>query len=238
MEHKNFRFCKKCTVMETRLEYYKCVKFALVALLVLPSRKAGLLRRRTGTHMTKRSLVSVMTHRWHYKSGLSRSRPPRRPFLVRNGILRAEGVILIKNVCQGASGGDIFRAIKSAPVRCVSESDLHPFLQFNMMHPTITGTRRILGFTHPDVRVNRILRYPQLTLLIDEMLSVVPKDFSQCLIAMVYDPSWDMLKHLIIASVCSLEPRDVTCYFELALINARIEQFPRANAVGCLFHWK
>ncbi|KAE9026238.1 hypothetical protein PR001_g12245 [Phytophthora rubi] len=47
-----------------------------------------------------------------------------------------------------------------------------------------------------------------------------------------------IIKNLIIVSNRRLESRDVTCDFELALINAVINQFPRANVVDCLFHWK
>lgn len=35
-----------------------------------------------------------------------------------------------------------------------------------------------------------------------------------------------------------LDPENVTCDFELALINAVTDQFPTVNVVGCLFHWK
>lgn len=169
------------------------------------------------------------------------------------GIPRTKGVTIIKNVRQGATGGDGFRAIESAPLRCVSELNPRPFLQFSICTPPPSEW---LAFAHPDLVCN--LRYPQLTLFINETFSVVPKGSSQCLIAMVYDTSvdvylplyyvlvdtkkqdtyWRVLEQLIIASDRMLEPRDVTCDFELALIKAVIEQFPRANIVGCLFHWK
>ncbi|ETM35290.1 hypothetical protein L914_17774 [Phytophthora nicotianae] len=52
------------------------------------------------------------------------------------------------------------------------------------------------------------------------------------------DVYWRVLNELIILSNRQLEPNNVTCDFEVALINAVLEQFPRANLVGCLFHWK
>ncbi|ETK90458.1 hypothetical protein L915_05783 [Phytophthora nicotianae] len=50
--------------------------------------------------------------------------------------------------------------------------------------------------------------------------------------------NWRVLNELIILSNRQLEPENVTCDFEVALINAVLDQFPRANLVGCLFHWK
>ncbi|EGZ15863.1 hypothetical protein PHYSODRAFT_508713 [Phytophthora sojae] len=49
---------------------------------------------------------------------------------------------------------------------------------------------------------------------------------------------WRVLNELVILSNRQLEPEHVTGDFESALINAVLEQFPTANLVGCLFHWK
>lgn len=275
MEHKNYRFCKKRTVPETGTTYFSCVKFRTGCPARLVVKKGGTIIEKN-IHRCDQEILEEVADVRHDMSLELQDRAIK-DFAVAPGVLwqrvfdsfrtkhhpstiygiaRPSGVTIIKNVRQGATGGDIFRAIEAAPVRSISDSDPRPFLQFSMARPTTAGIQRMLCFGHPDLL--RILRYPQLTLFIDGTFSVVPKGFSQCLIAMVYDPSvdvyvpllyvlvnsksqetyWRVLEQLIMASDRQLEPRDVTCDFELALINAVIEQFPAANIVGCLFHWK
>lgn len=46
---------------------------------------------------------------------------------------------------------------------------------------------------------------------------------------------WHMFDMVTMQCDLQIEPRTVTCDFELGLLNAVREQFP---VVGCLFHWK
>lgn len=50
------------------------------------------------------------------------------------------------------------------------------------------------------------------------------------------DTYWNVLNFLVIQSGRKFETENVTCDFERALLNAIVEQFPRANIVGYLFH--
>ncbi|ETN03634.1 hypothetical protein PPTG_23761 [Phytophthora nicotianae INRA-310] len=259
MEHKNYRFCKKRTVVETGTTYFSCVKFRAGCPARLVVKKGGAIIERNA-HCCDQDILEEVAD---VRRDMSLELQDRaiKEFSVAPGVLWQrvfdETVPSItRPLSTGATGGDTFRAVEATPVRSICDSDPRPFLQFSMAHPTTTGIQRMLCFGHPDLL--RILRYPQLTLFIDGTFSVVPKGFSQCLIAMVYDPSvdvyvpllyvlvnsksqetyWRVLEQLIMASDRLLEPRDVTCDFELALINAVIEQFPTANIVGCHFHWK
>ncbi|EGZ27034.1 hypothetical protein PHYSODRAFT_419301, partial [Phytophthora sojae] len=71
-------------------------------------------------------------------------------------------VSIIKHTHKDCSGGDVFEAILTQAVRCVSDMDARAFLQFSI------------------------------TLFIDGTFAVVPKPFSQCLIVMAFEPSVDL----------------------------------------------
>ncbi|ETK73572.1 hypothetical protein L915_19514, partial [Phytophthora nicotianae] len=137
------------------------------------------------------------------------------------------------------SDGGVFETIATEPVCCASDMDPRAFLQFSVAHPTpsTTGMLQMIDLSHPDL--GRILRYPKITLFMDGTFSVVSKPFSQCLIVMAYEPAvdlylpicyvlvqnksqetyWRVLNELIILSNRQIEPQNVTCDFEVALIN-------------------
>ncbi|GMF26720.1 unnamed protein product [Phytophthora lilii] len=87
-------------------------------------------------------------------------------------------VSIVKHTRSECTCGDVFEAILSASVRCVSDQDTRSSLQFSVVYPTPTTTemQRVIGFGHPDLAL--ILRYMKINLFIDGTFSVVPKPFS------------------------------------------------------------
>ncbi|KAG3114967.1 hypothetical protein PI124_g5244 [Phytophthora idaei] len=56
--------------------------------------------------------------------------------------------------------------------------------------------------------------------------------------AITEDAYWDMVHFVVQATDQQLEPAEIVCDFEAALINALQTQFPNAIVLGCLFHMK
>ncbi|KAJ8572040.1 hypothetical protein ON010_g4794 [Phytophthora cinnamomi] len=136
-------------------------------------------------------------------------------------------VTSIKHMRREGSGSDVFETVLTDPV------------------------------PHPDLVSN--LRHPKISLFIDRIFFVVaPKSLCQCLIVVTLESVvdlyvqichvqvqgksehtyWTVLNELIILSNRQLKPQNACCDFEAALIDDVLDQFPSANLVGCLFHWK
>lgn len=278
MDHRGYSFCIKRSCPETSTVYYVCKRFRKGCKAKITVRSGAVVADGV-LHTCDEAVPQVIDVRSEMRLELQRrsvsnmATPP--PVVwqeVYDGIKRrhaaddatltiipcAPAVSIVKQTRKECTGGDVYEAILSQSVRCVSDKDPRSFLQFSVAYPTqtTTGIHRMIGFGHPDLGL--ILRYPKITLFIDGTFSVVPKPFSQCLIVMAFEPAvnlyvpicyvlaqgksqdmyWRVLNELIILSNRQLEPENVTCDFEVALINAVLEQFPRANLVGCLFHWK
>ncbi|EGZ18329.1 hypothetical protein PHYSODRAFT_332150 [Phytophthora sojae] len=279
MDHGGYSFCVKRTCPETNTIYYSCKKFREGCKARLIVRGGAVVAEKSVHNCKDEPKPEVVDVRKEMRVELQRSSitkmstPPAvlwqevyDDLTLRYGgegialkIIPAKpAVSIIKHTRKDCSGGDVFEAILTQAVRCVSDMDARAFLQFSVVHPTAAGTgmQRLIGLTHPDLA--RMLRYPKITLFIDGTFAVVPKPFSQCLIVMAFEPSvdlyvpvcyvlvqvksqetyWRVLNELVILSNRQLEPENVTCDFEPALVNAVLEQFPTANLVGCLFHWK
>ncbi|EGZ24028.1 hypothetical protein PHYSODRAFT_325182 [Phytophthora sojae] len=169
---------------------------------------------------------------------------------------KPSAVSFVKNVRRELTGGDVFRAIELEPTSLVSADDARPFLQFSYLYAQAGKHKRMVGFAHPDLL--RLLKYPKNPLFVDCTFKACPKPFSQVAIIMGFDPAfdlylpifyvllqgkeqqtyWHMLDMVIMQCDMQVDPRTVTCDFELGLINAEREQFPGVPLVGCLFHWK
>ncbi|GMF47660.1 unnamed protein product [Phytophthora fragariaefolia] len=52
------------------------------------------------------------------------------------------------------------------------------------------------------------------------------------------DSYWDMIHSIVQATDQQIEPAEIVCDFEAALMNALQIQFPNAIVLGCLFHMK
>ncbi|KAG3087443.1 hypothetical protein PI125_g18651 [Phytophthora idaei] len=114
----------------------------------------------------------------------------------------------------------------------------------------------MIGFAHPDLL--RLFKYTKTPLSIDCTFKVFPKPFSQLAIVMGYDPAydfylpifyvllpdkqqdthWHLLDNVIMQCDLQVNPRYVTCDFEMGLLNAVRQLFTGVSVVGCLFHWK
>ncbi|KAK1944553.1 hypothetical protein P3T76_004465 [Phytophthora citrophthora] len=121
----------------------------------------------------------------------------------------------------------------------------------NLNRPT-----RLIGWAHPSL-VN-LLRYHGTTIFIDGTFRCVPRSYKQCVIIMVHDRAsglyepvyyalstsrsgdsfWDIMHFIVQGTDQQLEPAEVVCDFESALIQAVQTQFPNAIIIGCLFHLK
>ncbi|ETI55988.1 hypothetical protein F443_01385, partial [Phytophthora nicotianae P1569] len=97
---------------------------------------------------------------------------------------------------------------------------------FHLSRPKANPTTkpdRIIGWAHPELR--QLLMYNGVSLFFDCTFRCVPTGFKQCMLMMVYDQE-------------KLEPCDVVCAFEMLRIQAIEKQFPIAEVIGCLFHFK
>ncbi|POM65201.1 Hypothetical protein PHPALM_19123 [Phytophthora palmivora] len=115
---------------------------------------------------------------------------------------------------------------------------------------------RILGWAHPALI--SLLRYHGTTLFVDGTFRCVPSGYAQCVVFMVHDRAsgvfvpvfyvlstsrtgdsyWDMIHFIVQATDQQIEPAEIVCAFESALMDALQTQFPNAIVLGCLFHMK
>jgi hypothetical protein len=145
--------------------------------------------------------------------------------------------------------------ISAPPLRQCSDYDERLFLQFNASVNIDQKLQKIIGFAHPDLMNN--LKFGKVHLFADCTFSCVPNGFSQCLVVMAHDKSTSVYvpifyvllqskkeetyKHALrlcaAAANDRLEVHNVTCDFEMGIINAMKDQFKKP-VVGCEFHWK
>ncbi|KAG2804716.1 hypothetical protein PC113_g24291 [Phytophthora cactorum] len=121
----------------------------------------------------------------------------------------------VKNT-RGATGQGMLRVIDTTEARFLSDEDQRTIVQFNVGLLSKSGKlRRMIGFGHLDLIL--LLRQPSISLFVDETYA---------------------LNMVMIASDRLLAPASVTCAFDLALINAALNHFPKVHIAGCLFHWE
>ncbi|KAF1791654.1 hypothetical protein GQ600_2694 [Phytophthora cactorum] len=132
-----------------------------------------------------------------------------------NAIPERQGANTVKNT-RGATGQGMLRVIDTTEARFLSDEDQRTIVQFNAGLLSKSGKlRRMIGFGHLDLIL--LLRQPSISLFVDETYA---------------------LNMVMIASDRLLAPASVTCAFELALINAALNHFPKVHIAGCLFHRK
>ncbi|OWZ04204.1 hypothetical protein PHMEG_00023929, partial [Phytophthora megakarya] len=115
---------------------------------------------------------------------------------------------------------------------------------------------RLLGWAHPVLVA--LLRYHATTLFVDGTFRCVPSGYAQCVVFMVHDRAsgvfvpvfyvlstsrtadsyWDMIHFIVQATDQQIEPAEIVCDFETALMDSLQTQFPNAIVLGCLFHMK
>ncbi|GMF39062.1 unnamed protein product [Phytophthora lilii] len=97
---------------------------------------------------------------------------------------------------------------------------------------------RLIGWAHPALVA--LLRYHGTTVFVDDTFRCVPRGFAQCVVFMVHDHAsgvsvpvsyilgtsrtadayWDMIHFVAQATDLNLEPAEVICDFEAALMNS------------------
>lgn len=145
------------------------------------------------------------------------------------------------------------------PPLSLNKNETAPFFQFHhaASHPETLGkTLRLIGWADPSLV--HLLRYCNTTIFIDGTFRCVPRPFKQCVIIMVLDRAsgifvpvfyvlstsrtadayWDIIHFVVQSTDQQLCPTQVVCDFEAGLIDAVKTQFPDADIVGCLFHFK
>jgi len=154
-------------------------------------------------------------------------------------------------------GGNIHGRIEVPPLSRVRGQPLN-FFQFHLISNNGGGPspQRIIGWAHPHLVA--LLKYTGTTLFVDGTFRSVPRGFKQCVIVMVHDRAsgfyvpvffilttartsdtyWDVFNLIIQATDQQIEPAEVVCDFEAGLIGAVQVQFPNADVLGCLFHFK
>ncbi|KAE8964032.1 hypothetical protein PR001_g29186 [Phytophthora rubi] len=133
------------------------------------------------------------------------------------------------------------------------------FFQFHMSRPKSDPTAkpdRVIGWAHPELR--QLLMYNGVSLFVDGTFRCVPTEFMQCMVVMVHDQAselfipvyfvlcsskakdmyFDILELIYRDTSEKLQPCDIVCDFEQPLIQAIQKQFPNAEVIGCLFHFK
>lgn len=154
--------------------------------------------------------------------------------------------------------GEVHGLVELPPLSLVKGESTN-FFQFHFVTSSKSADRkpqRIIGWAHP-VLIN-LLRYNGSTVFIDGTFRCVPAKFAQCVIIMVHDQAsglfvpvfyvlttsrtsdtyWDIIHFVIQATDQKINPSQVVCDFEQGIIDAVQTQFPEANVVGCLFHFK
>lgn len=150
--------------------------------------------------------------------------------------------------------------IAAHPLRSVSDTDERFFMQFNLLVP-IDGPKgqeftKIIGWGNPDLI--HLVKAGKVHLFCDMTFKIVPKGFSQVLIVMIYSQGektyvpifyvllqskaelayYHALQMVICACNWELDPKSITCDFEVTFINALRTQFRGVDIVGCFFHFK
>lgn len=155
-------------------------------------------------------------------------------------------------------GGDVHGMIDIPPLSLVKGSPM-PFFQFHVVTPNKDPSKppnRIIGWAHP--KLLNLLRYPGVSLFVDGTFRCAPPGFAQCLIIMVFDVAsglyasvyfvlmtqrtadayFDVMHQVLLTTDQQLNPAEVICDFERALIDVMGTHFPNAEVIGCLFHFK
>jgi len=152
--------------------------------------------------------------------------------------------------------GDWETQIKIAPLRYASDTDLRPFLLFNNQVLVNGEYEHMVGWGHPNL-VNLTSR-SGLNIFADCTFSVVPKEFKQLLILMIYDEAtqlylpifyvllqskhedayYEALHQCIRSTKYKMNANSFTSDYELPLIKSLKMQFTKANPALCSFHHK
>ncbi|OWZ09198.1 hypothetical protein PHMEG_00018138 [Phytophthora megakarya] len=156
------------------------------------------------------------------------------------------------HIVRGLAESQVLRRVYQARSRHFS-GDFHYVTvnRENLSKPT-----RIIGWVHPSL-IN-LLRYHGTMIFVDGTFRCVPPGYKQCVIFMVHDRAsglyvpvyyvlstsrrgdsfWDMIHFVVQGTDQQLEPAEVVCDFECALIDTVQTQYPNAIVIGCRFHLK
>jgi hypothetical protein len=178
------------------------------------------------------------------------------------GLSKNQVIKRVQNARKAHFGGDLHGRVEVPPLSKVKDA-VQGFFQFHYTwHDDIKtakdprGIERVIGWAHPELR--NLLRFEGLTWFIDGTFRCVPDGFAQCVTLMIYDVSTDLYVPVVFALTTSriigaytkllqciefsvgrkLEPKQVVCDFEAALIGAIGHRFPDVRIIGCLFHFK
>ncbi|KAE8909486.1 hypothetical protein PF003_g5890 [Phytophthora fragariae] len=154
--------------------------------------------------------------------------------------------------------GNVHGSIEIPPLALALDEAV-TFFQFHCITPhrdDLTKPTRLLGWAHPALVA--LLRYHGTTLFVDGTFRCVPSGYAQCVVFMVHDRAsgvfvpvfyvlstsrtadsyWDMIHFIVQATDQQIEPAEIVCDFEAALMDSLQTQFPNAIVLGCLFHMK
>ncbi|KAH9117224.1 hypothetical protein LEN26_003830 [Aphanomyces euteiches] len=157
-------------------------------------------------------------------------------------------------------GSNVHGRVEVPPLSVVRNS-VQRFSQFHHVWSNLQSNRhdkleRVIGWGHPQLI--QLLRYEKISLFIDGTFHCTPANFSQCVVVMVYDRAtrlfvpvyyvlatsksydtyWNLLQYITDSLGETMQPKDVVCDFEKALVNAVCDHFPTAQLMGCFFHFK
>ncbi|POM60555.1 hypothetical protein PHPALM_30585 [Phytophthora palmivora] len=153
-------------------------------------------------------------------------------------------------------GRESFGRIEIEPLCDVKHNPGLTFYQFHFTYYEDEVLHRVIGWSHP-LLMDR-LKQRHYSIFVDATFRCVPTQFYQLVVVMMYDPISDLylpvwyvltsgktsqfyehiFHYICVASKKRLDPADIVCDFEFAMIKAVKNQFPDSRIVGCLFHFK
>ncbi|KAK1942827.1 hypothetical protein P3T76_005464 [Phytophthora citrophthora] len=154
--------------------------------------------------------------------------------------------------------GDVHGAIEIPPLS-TALNEAVSFFQFHHVtanRENLNKPTRLFGWAHPSLI--SLLFYHGTTIFIDGTFRCVVSGYKQCVIVMVHDRAsglyvpvyyvlstsrtgdsfWDIIHFVVQGTDQQIEPAEVVCDFESALIQAVQSRFPNGIVIGCLLHWK
>ncbi|POM60737.1 Cleavage induced Hypothetical protein [Phytophthora palmivora] len=155
-------------------------------------------------------------------------------------------------------GGDLHGVVDVPPLSMIPNTKLS-FFQFHLVTPDkkFKGKRnRLIGWAHPALM--DVLSAHSVTLFVDGTFRCVPNGFRQCVVVMAEDRArclfvpvvlclctncneatyWEVLDQIIKSTENNMHPAEIVRDFEISLIKNVQAQFPNAEVIGCLFHFK
>ncbi|POM79640.1 Hypothetical protein PHPALM_2634 [Phytophthora palmivora] len=177
---------------------------------------------------------------------------------IAEGLTEEQVVSRVFRIKRKYYGGDLHGVVDVPPLSMIPNTKLS-FFQFHLVTPDKKSKEkpnRLIGWAHPALM--DVLSAHSVTLFVDGTFRCVPNGFRQCVVVMAEDRArylfvpvfyvlctncneatyWEVLDQIIKSTDNNMHPAEIVCDFEIGLIKSVQAQFPNAEVIGCLFHFK